>query len=165
MYHTNRILIAFGVVAIGILASAKPPPALHRILIQEDSPIKISSYDAKYQARGTYRREGILHSLKYQNHSDREIVAVKFGLLSFNIFNQFQDRLGGVTIEDIVPGRDYSGSWVASALAEFAFYTGVAYVDTVRFRNGEIWISDRESILSQIQEIEQDFDAAQLTDK
>ena len=84
--------------------------------------------------------------------------AVQFGLLAFNIFNEFQDRLGGFTIEDISVGRTESGAWVAtSALAEAAFYTGVAYVDKVRFEDGEVWSADYDEVLRQLQEIEQNL--------
>ena len=62
--------------------------------------------------------------MSYRNTSDKKIVAIQFGLLAFNIFNEFQDRLGGFTIEDVGIGESESGAWVASALAEAAFLHG-----------------------------------------
>lgn len=146
-------------------ASADPPPANHRILNQPSAPVSIAYYTASYQSRGSYSREGIRHSVTYENVSERKIVALQFGLLSFDIFNEFQDRLGGYTIQDVEPGRLADGVWVASALAESAFYTGVAYVSKVRFVDGEVWSADLESITKQVQEIEAAFSVESLRSK
>ncbi len=144
------------------VAVAQPPPADHRILNQPEAPIAITKYEAFYLESNRYRREGIRHELEYRNRGDRSIVAIRFGLLSFNIFNDFQDRLGGITIEDVNPGQSESGAWVANALAEASFYTGVAYVSKVRFRDGQIWLADEDDILAQIREIESTFSADML---
>ena len=141
---------------------AQPPAAEHRILTQEGSPLSILAYEARYQPRRSSQREAIRHEVNYRNTSGQKIVAVQFGLLSFNIFNEFQDRLGGFAIEDIDVLGIESGTWLASALAEAAFYTGVVYVDKVRFEDGEIWIADEDEILEQLREIEEGFDAAAL---
>ena len=159
-------LVALGAVVFVFLsttpAEAQPPPADHQILTQEGSPLTIFSYEARYQPRRSSQREGIRHELNYRNTTGRRVVAVQFGLLSFNIFNEFQDRLGGFSIEDIDPLGVTRGTWLASALAEAAFYTGVAYVDKVRFEDGEIWVADEREILDQLREIEEGFDAEAL---
>ena len=143
-------------------AVADPPPAEHRILVQEGAPIVISAYSAMYQRRGSYSREGIRHVLAYRNVTKRKIVALQFGLLAFDIFNEFQDRLGGYTIQDVGPGATADGAWVASARAESAFYTGVAYLSKVRFEDGEVWSADLDDITKQVQEIEAGFSVASL---
>ena len=145
-------------------ANAEPPPAEHRVLEQDDSPVEIVEYKANYQ-RGSssrYSREGIRHRVTYRNVGDRKIVALQFGLLSFNIFNEFQDRLGGYTIEDVAPGESLTGEWLASALAESAFYTGVAYVAKVRFEDGEVWSADLDKVAKQVQEVEEEFSVESL---
>lgn len=148
--------------ALPVGSSAEPPPADHRVLEQSGAPIEITQYSARHQERSRYQSEGIRHDLRYRNTTSRRIVAVQFGLLAFNIFNEFQDRLGGFTIEDVNAGREESGAWVASALAEASFYTGVAYVDKVRFEDGEIWTANDTEVLRQLQEIEQDLDIEAL---
>ena len=70
--------------------------------------------------------------------------------------------MGGFTIEDIDVGGKEDGAWVANALAESAFYTGVAYVSKVRFEDGEIWTADNDEVLSQLREIEQDLNIETL---
>lgn len=155
------LVVSFGASAVGTV-SAEPPPAAHRVLNQSAVPVEITEYTARYQARSRYQSEGIRHEVSYRNASDKKIVAIQFGLLAFNIFNEFQDRLGGFTIENVGIGESESGAWVASALAEAAFYTGVAYVDKVRFEDGVIWSADEDEILEQIREIESDLDAEAL---
>ena len=149
-------------------ATYSPNPLLPLDLhysIRNVHPVSITRYTASYQPRGSYSREGIRHTLAYKNASERKIVALQFGLLAFNIFNEFQDRLGGYTIQDVEPGAAADGVWVASALAESAFYTGVAYVSKVRFVDGEIWSADLESITKQLQEIEAAFPVESLQSK
>ena len=112
--------------------------------------------------RGIHMREGIRHSLNYRNASKRKIVALHFGVLAFDNVNEFQDKLGGNTIQDVEQGATADGVWIASALAESAFYTGVAYLSKVRFENSEVWAADLDSITKQVQEIEAAFSVESL---
>lgn len=133
-----------------------------RVLTQANSPVLIYEYEGRYQEGGRYSREGIRHDIKYRNTTDRGIRAVKFGLLSFNIFNEFLHRTAGIAMNPLDPGGESSGALIASALADFSFFTGVTYVAKVRFLDGEVWEADEDEIVRQIREIEDDFDAAQL---
>lgn len=78
------------------------------------------------------------------------------------MFNEFIDRTQGVSIEEITPGGTDKGTWLASALADFSFLTGVAYVSKVRFDNGEIWAADLDHIGQELAKIEKDFDVSLL---
>ena len=160
MYRT----IVCGLLLVGPgIGWGGPPPADHRILEQPDAPISIIEYVAEYQNRGQYSSEGIRHTVTYRNRTGRKIVAMQFGLLAFNIFNEFQDRLGGYTIEDVDPDEVEIGVWIANARAESSFYTGVAYISKVRFEDGEVWNADYEGVvLQQLQEIEQDLELEAL---
>ena len=158
----SMITVAMLMAGAGHVAAA-PPPAQHRVLAQEGAPLKIGPYSAAYQSGGRYSREGIRHEVVVENVTDRKIVAYQVGLLSFNIFNEFQDRLGGYSIEDVAPGSIEEGSWLASALAESSFYTGVAYVSKVRFEDGEVWQADLEEVADQVREIEESFSVESLT--
>ena len=166
-YRTAMVTVV--IVATQILtrpgAVAAPPPADHRILAQEGAPVEITVYAAMHQPRGTNSREGIRHTLRYRNVSKRKIVALRFGLLAFDIFNEFQNRLGGFTIQDVEPGAETYGTWLASARAEAAFYTGVAYVSKVRYEDGEVWSADLDNIARQVQDIEVGFSVDSLHSK
>ena len=65
-------------------------------------------------------------------------------------------------MDSLDPGDDTEGTWVASAYADFSFYTGVAYVSKVRFSDGMIWEADLEAVANSIRDIQEDFDASRL---
>ncbi|MCF6285451.1 MAG: hypothetical protein L3K26_09705 [Candidatus Hydrogenedentes bacterium] len=135
------------------------------IISQESSPLTITSYSAKYQRGSEYAEEGIRHAIKYKNTSKKKVVAVQFGLVSFDVWNEFIDRTGGVGIEDIASGSSKKGTWMARAYSDFSFLTGFAYVSKVRFEDGEIWEADLDDIAEEMQKIEEDFDVQNLKGK
>lgn len=137
-----------------------------RILTQSTSPIKILSYSGTYAPSGSrYVDRGIHHELEFENTSGRNIVAIEFGLVSFDVWNEFLDRTGGITMQLLEAGKKDKGEWVASRYSDFSFHTGVAYVSKVRFDNGEIWSADTNAVLAEMRKIQKDFDAAELKKK
>ena len=164
------------------------PPAKNRILVQENSPVEITGYFARYndedgmiasqlQLQDSYEAvgsadamahaekndkflhagEGIAHVVEYRNITERKIVAVVFGLLAFDIFDESQDTLHGWSLDDLEPDVSENGTWTWSSSMAEAFHTGMAYVVKVRFEDGEIWKADLEDITKQIQGIDKDF--------
>ncbi|MBC6946482.1 MAG: hypothetical protein DYH15_15065 [Nitrosomonas sp. PRO4] len=138
---------------------------ISKIIEQPNAPIKILSYTAKFSKGTQYSREGIQHSAEYQNTSDKTIVAIQLGLVSFDIWNEFLDRMGGISIRNLPPKIKEKGSWVATAYADFSFLTGVCYVSKVRFESGEIWVADLDVIADELRKIEKNFDASILRGK
>lgn len=159
----RHVGIALGLLLLASSASldAQEEPQTTAI-DQTASPIQITSYEAGYQERSQYSREGIRHSIEYRNVSDRSIRAVGFGLLSFSVFNDFIDRTRGIDMDSLDPDEDSDGAWVTSALSDFAFFNGVAYVSAVRFMDGEVWQADLDAIAEQVRKIQADFDAERL---
>ena len=170
------------------------PPAKSLILEQENAPVEITGYFARYNdeddvinarhqrnavtsrvlAGGDYdwqaglaaaqknnkflwADEGIAHVVEYRNITERKIVAVVFGLLAFDIFNESQDVVQGWSLDGLEPDVSESGTWTRRSNMEEAFHTGMVYVAKVRFENGEIWRADLEDIVKQIQKVEEDF--------
>jgi hypothetical protein len=133
-----------------------------RIVAQPSAPIAITSYNAEYRERSQYTSPGIHHSTRFASKAGKEIVALQIGLVSFNVWNEFIDRTLGVTIENLAPGKEGRGTWVANAYGEFAFLTGVAYVNRVRFADGEIWTANLDDIVEELRKIEKNFDVANL---
>ena len=127
--------------------------------------MEIISYYAYYES--SIGSKGINHSVKYKNVSNRTIVAIQFGLVSYSVWNEFLDKLLGVTIQNIPPGETtYNGSWTTSLVSsDFTFWTGVSYVSMVRFDNGEIWTANKEDITASLQYIENNFDILIPTSK
>ncbi len=154
------------VIGAAPLATAAPPP--QAIVIQQpNSPVEITKYTAAYQRRGTYTSEGIAHSLEYRNRGELKVVAIRFGLVSFDVFNRFLGKTGGVSLDDLAPAtpKPQKGEWVSNHYGAFSFLTGLAYVDQVRLEDGTIWQADDDAILSEIRKIEADFDAKRLKEK
>jgi len=145
------------------LAYAIEPEA--KVVSQPDAPVTITHYSAAYQASSRYGNEGIHHNVEYTNSGTKPIVAVQIGLVSFDIWNEFLDRTGGISIEDMMPGSTKEGTWVALSYGDFSFLTGVAYVSKARFLDGTIWDADLSAIAEELRKIEEDFDARRLDGK
>ena len=156
----TKITLLLALLLIVVQSKATDPEA--KIIAQQNAPVEITSYSAVFRTGTKYSSEGIVHSITYKNTSERTVAAMQFGLVSFDIWNEFLDRTGGITIEDVAPGGTDKGSWRATAYADFTFLTGFAYVSKVRFSDGEIWIADLEAIAEEMRKIEQDFDVQKL---
>lgn len=154
--------IAFLLISTIFMTSVHAIEPVAKIIEQLESPLQITDYSASYRTGSTYTSEGIRHAVKFKNISQQAIVAIQIGLVSFDIWNEFLDRTGGVSIQDIAPGISGSGTWVANAYGDFAFLTGFAYVSKVRFSDGTIWNADIEKIADELRKIEIDFDVKVL---
>jgi hypothetical protein len=152
-------------VAAPIVFAALAPTSRAIIIPQPNAPIEILTYDAHYQERSSYEREGISHRISYRNRGTQKVQAIRFGLVSFDVFNDFLDRTGGITTEDVAPGATTKSSWVASAYADFSFLTGVVYVSVVRLEDGTVLNADQSAVLAEMRKIEKDFNAKNLEEK
>ncbi len=133
-----------------------------KALTQDGVPLQITAYACNYQRRSDYSPEGIRHALEYKNVSAKTIEALEIGLVSFNVWNTYMDRTGGISIETIPMNVAKKGTWVASAYRDFAFLTGVAYVAKVRFNDGTIWSADLDAVAAAMREIEGAFNVQTL---
>ncbi|MGB2868322.1 MAG: hypothetical protein WBD36_07725 [Bacteroidota bacterium] len=131
-------LILLTLASLSVQTPAQPSA---KIIGQPDAPLKISSYRATYVAGDEYLSEGIYHILEYKNVSQRRIIALQIGLVSFDIWNEVLDQTGGLSMKEIAPAESVTGRWAVTTSGDFSFYTGVAYVSKVRFLDGEILTS------------------------
>lgn len=153
-------LIMIGWIEIGFARQTES-----KIISQPSSPIKIEYYTGKYEEGNAYTEKGITHYLQYRNNSTRKVVAVQLGLVSFDIWNEFFDRIFGVGMDAMAPGESRKGTWVSVASSGFSFNTGVAYVNKVRFENGEVWAADMSAIMQDLRKVQRDFDVTNLKKK
>jgi hypothetical protein len=166
-----RLRMTVGIVAtafclfLGCEAGLAAPPPKAIIIAQPNSPVGIIGYSARFQGRSTYTSEGIAHSLEYRNRGNQKVVAIRFGLVSFDVFNRFLGKTGGISMDDLVAGKTQKGEWVSSPYADFSFLTGLAYVDLVRLEDGTIWQADEATVLDEIRKIEKDFDVKLLKEE
>ncbi|WP_445665573.1 hypothetical protein [Fodinibius sp. AD559] len=134
------------------------------IVDQPNSPIEIKKYEASFEEEGSNTKEGIQHKVVYINSGRANPIAIKFGFVSFNIFNEYLGIINGIAMVRLEGRQENRGTWVHETSSDFSFYTGIAFVNKVRFENGEIWEADSEIIIDTLKEIKSDFDASVLAD-
>lgn len=128
------------------------------ILKQENSPLKITEYRTVYSYFD--REYTISHLVSYLNTSEKKIVAIRLGFITFDAFNEFLDKFVGISIEEVEIDKMKAVSWQQSTYKAFSFKkygTGLMYIDKVRFEDGSIWVLSKDEILPQIQEIQESF--------
>lgn len=126
----------------------------YRILSQEDAPISILEYQAQIWGTGAETGDGVMHDIRFRNASDRAIVAVKFGVLCYDIFNEFQNESEVLHRKDMLPGESSRVSRLAMPPEAEAFFTGVVFVQRVRFLDGEVWVADPGEVDALVVEVE-----------
>ena len=77
-----------------------------------------------------------------RNRSSQRIVAIQFGLVSFDLWNEFLAKTAGLSTEVVAPKARERGSWSTVSEVAFSFNTAVVYVERVRFESGEIWAAN-----------------------
>lgn len=155
----HAVALCLAAAASAHLVAAPGPKNI--IVIQPNSPVGITDYKAEYEQAGSMG-QGINHAVSYTNRGRQRISAVRFGLVSFDIFNGFLGKLDGIAMNDVNVNRSQRSSWLQSPPNGFSFLTSVAYVDTVRFEDGSIWQADAETVLEELRKIDKTFDAKQL---
>ncbi len=140
-----------------------------KVIKQENAPIKIIEYKSIFQREFSSEYgsnpDQIAHSIRYKNISSDTIVAMRFGIASFDMFNHMLGKFAGYATETLEPMKVENGEWVQSVYAAFTFEkygTGVAYVDAVRFESGKIWNSDLALVVEELQKIELSLTQADL---
>jgi hypothetical protein len=137
----------------------------NKIVEQAESPILVTAYRAEYAKRTNESPESIRHDVEYRNRSNQKVVAIQFGLVSFDLWNEFLARTAGLSTEAVAPRGRERGGWSTPTDAAFAFHTAVVYVDRVRFESGEIWSADPDLVVAAMRTIQKDFDPANLNKK
>lgn len=149
---------------IDILKNPNPTIAI----TQPNCPVRIEGYKAIYVPDFDSSPECIMHSVTYTNISDARIVAIRFGIASFDAFNRLLDKFSGIAIEDLDPGKCTTDEWHQTPCSSWLFKTlgtGVIYLDAVRFKGNRFWYSDSEQVLSEMQKIEKALTKDDLKDK
>lgn len=154
-FHTLLITAGMLFISVGLLANDA------RIIVMPESPLKILSYEARYQPELGRVREGIIHRIKLKNIGDQDVVAYRISFQAFDVFNRNMGRpLGGVSIDTVATNEKDSGTWTHRPSAAFTFKkygTGVAYVSLVRLADGTIWEADMDHVLLELQKIEEEL--------
>ena len=135
---------------------------------KEDWSLTPSQRDRASPSRYNIHPDRISHQIKLLNRGSKKLIAVEFGFVEFNLFNEYLGRLHGLTANDLPDPsgpKPKTAGWYHSPYAAFGFLTGVAYVSQVRFDDGQIWKADMNEIVVELKKIETDFDATVLNKK
>ncbi len=96
----RKLTIGFSLFAalLMTMTSALVAEILPRNIVvqQSNSPIRIVSYKAAYKPE-----TGLRHVIQYQNRSGQKIVAIRFGMLSFDLFHKFLGKTTGTNVQDM----------------------------------------------------------------
>ena len=129
--------IAVLLIAIMTASYARAIEPVTKIIEQSRAPLKITSYTAAYQ-----EGEGIRHYAEYKNTSEKNIVALAIGFVSYDIWNEHINGINGYSIEDIPPDGNGYEVWLDPADGGLKFATGIACISKVRFSDGTVWEVD-----------------------
>jgi len=158
-------------VAFALWAPVSPAAPLQagkagaKIVEQTESPVLVTGYRAEYQKGNSTSMPGVRHDVEYRNRSGQRVVAVQFGLVTFDVWDEFLARTAGLAVQPLGARSRDRGIWTTVTEAAFAYRTAVVYVERVRFESGEIWNADRETILGALRVIQKDFDETNLAKK
>jgi hypothetical protein len=159
--HVRKSIVGFSLFAalLLMLSSALVAEILPRNIVvqQSNCPIRISSYRAAYKPD-----TGLRHTIKYENRSGQKIVAIRFGMLSFDLFHKFLGKTTGTNVQDMGSGKSEEGYWTTDSQHVAAFYVGIAWVDSLRMEDGTIWNANEADILTEARREDKDFDPVLL---
>jgi len=142
--------------------------SVSKILDQPDSPIKILTYKSAYGMHSKValigeKTEGVRHQTEYQNISERGILAVELNYVMFDLFNDYLGSAGTLEMDFLKPGDKDKSDGVAGYGS--TFLTGAAFVNKVRFADGEVWRANLDNIAQEIAKIDKEFQASALKSK
>lgn len=146
----SRLSIAAVVLTASIGSAAA---ADNKIMEQPDSPIQITEFASSFGGRDD---DYIIFEARYQNATDRAVIGIKFGFIAYDLFDESLGGVAGVDIDrdGIGAGAVESGRWSTRArgVAQ-AHETGIAYVQKVRFADGELWTADRTELQEKLEQL------------
>jgi len=142
----NINAIAYIVVLSFLMVAGPVQAADNKVMEQPTSPIQISEFVSDFGGRDN---ESVQFEARYENVSNRTVIAIKFGFIAYDLFNESLGGVAGIDInrDGLEVGEDDSGLWSTRARGVArAHETGIAYVQKVRFSDGELWIADRAEL-------------------
>ncbi|NQS97022.1 MAG: hypothetical protein HQ591_01065 [candidate division Zixibacteria bacterium] len=136
------------------------------IVSQRSSPIRIEKYETDFKVLEAKSCGAVVHQIRYKNLSKAEIVeAVQFGIISYDVFNGFQNRAGAISTEELMPGMSKKGTWYNDYDESFMFGYGYVFVVKVKYADGRIWEFNRDDVAENILKTFPYFNPAAMTDK
>ena len=145
---------------------------IHRL---RAAPVVIVGYAATLEkVEAQWGGPRIRHELVYRNRTRREIAAVEFGLATYDLFDELMACRAGLCVRPLAPAGavDILGipvpasrrEWLQHGVDPLAFHTAIAWVDKVRYRDGEVWRESRRKIAERIRKLKRSFETGPLVE-
>lgn len=144
----------------GIFATAIPRVCV--IVNTDNAPVEILEFERWYAGEDETH---ISSKLKYKNKTDRDIEALAITIIYYNLFNDKEDEVKGVSTKPLKAQTWNIGRWSTGWVAVPASQTGlcfddlnplygrpnfvktaIAFVSAIRFLDGEVWKADIDEV-------------------
>jgi hypothetical protein len=102
------------------------------------SGVELDVIDYRVTHRGAVS-PNVTHAVRWRNSSQSEVVAVRFGFSSFNVFGEHLQTSYWAAIVECPPNQEQSFVFVQTPPGGQGFHSGVVFVDAIRFQTGEVW--------------------------
>jgi hypothetical protein len=143
-----------GFLPILVFSSGAGSQEVHRVLAQPDAPVSVRRYEPEPMSFGPEIGDQVHHEVRVRNDSDRVVVAVKIGVLTYDVFNEFMESAEDIFVVDLLPGMRKSHYMRTYHEDSSHFLTGLTYIVKVRFQDGEIWEASEAGLDAGIQAFE-----------
>jgi len=137
-----------------VFSSGAGSQEVHKVLEQPDAPVSVRRYEPEQMSFGPEIGDQVHHEVRVRNDSDRVVVAVKIGVLTYDIFNEFMESAEGIFVVDLHPGKRKTHYMRTYHEDSSHFLTGLTYIAKVRFQDGEIWEANGAGLDAGIQAFE-----------
>jgi hypothetical protein len=137
-----------------VFASGAGSQEVHEILEQPGAPVSVRKYDPEQMSFSPDIGDQVHHEVRVRNDSERVITAIKIGVLTYNVFNEFMVSAEEIFVVDLLPGKRKSHYLRTYHEDSSPFLTGLTYIAKVRFQNGGIWEANEAGLDAGIQAFE-----------
>lgn len=162
----SRILVSLAVLSLFLCATTAALAESAVVVPQDKAPLKILTYAAEHDTEKD--KDLVEHTLKYQNTSDKEVVAARFGFCELNAYGDLLDTFVGYTLEKSNPEEKDKAEFV-NEYAKAVFFrkhgTGIVWVDAVRFADGSLWKAERPALLEALKKVKPELTEGDLAEK
>jgi len=81
---------------------------------------------------------------------DKPVQAAEFTFIFYDLFDEYLDSFGGVTIGEMSVGEQIYLHWEPSFSEDWMSYTVVVFLNNVRFSDGNVWGQDKGQVAEEI---------------
>ena len=114
-----------------------------------NDPIKIqvayaSTIEDEYSTKVDCELEAIV--------GDKDMRAAQFNFIFYDVFDEYLDNFGGITLHSAAAGKKIYPRWKPSFYNDWMSYTVIVYLSKVRFSDGTVWRQDKDRVARKIEE-------------